>query len=124
MGYQASPQRGGRARSRTQSLSGWERERKVVVLRRRLKGDLLLANRPQPGQLELAFVETLETVGPYEYSVLVTDLAGEILTLAQYYRNQADCENIFDELKNQWGWSGFTSQDQKRCQINHGIQIQ
>jgi hypothetical protein len=98
-------------------LSGWERERKVVVLRRRLKGDLVLAHRPQPGQLELAFVETLETVGPYEYAVLVTDLAGEILTLAQHYRDRADCENVFDELKNQWGWGGFTSRDQKRCQI-------
>jgi hypothetical protein len=98
-------------------LSGWERERKVVVLRRRLKGDLLLANRPQPGQLELAFVETLETAGPYEYAVLVTDLSGEILTLAQHYRDRADSENVFDELKNQWGWGGFTSRDQKRCQI-------
>jgi hypothetical protein len=24
---------------------------------------------------------------------------------------------VFDELKNQWGLAGFTTQDQRRCQI-------
>jgi hypothetical protein len=23
----------------------------------------------------------------------------------------ADCENAFDELKNHWGWGGFTTHD-------------
>ena len=41
----------------------------------------------------------------------------EILTIAQLYRDRADCENIFDELSNQWGWCGFTTQDMKRCQL-------
>ena len=27
------------------------------------------------------------------------------------------CENSFDELKNQWGWSGFTTQELQRSQI-------
>ena len=31
-------------------------------------------------------------------------------------RNRADAENGFDELKNQWGWGGFTTRDLKRCQ--------
>lgn len=26
-------------------------------------------------------------------------------------------ENNFDELKNQWGWGGFTTHDLKRCQL-------
>jgi hypothetical protein len=26
-------------------------------------------------------------------------------------------ENNFDELKNQWGWAGFTTQDRNRCQL-------
>ena len=26
-------------------------------------------------------------------------------------------ENSFDELKNQWGWGGFTTQDLHRCQL-------
>jgi len=29
---------------------------------------------------------------------------------AQLYRDRADCENSFDELKNQWGWGRFTTQ--------------
>jgi hypothetical protein len=37
--------------------------------------------------------------------------------VAQLYRDRAEAENVFDELKNQWGWAGFTTQDQRRCQI-------
>ena len=39
----------------------------------------------------------------------------EVLTLAQLYRDRADSENPFDELKNQWGWAGFTTRDLARC---------
>lgn len=41
----------------------------------------------------------------------------EVLALAQLYRDRADAENNFDELKNQWGWGGFTTQDLARCRI-------
>jgi hypothetical protein len=37
--------------------------------------------------------------------------------LGQLYRDRADCENAFDELKNHWGWGGFTTQDLKRCRL-------
>ena len=53
----------------------------------------------------------------YEYVVLVTSLADGVRTVAQHYRDRGDAENNFDELKNQWGWAGFTTQDRKRCQI-------
>ena len=33
------------------------------------------------------------------------------------YRDRADAENAFDELKNQWGWGGFTTHDLHRCQL-------
>jgi hypothetical protein len=33
------------------------------------------------------------------------------------YRDRGDAENMFDELKNQWGWTGFTTQDHKRSQL-------
>ena len=26
-------------------------------------------------------------------------------------------ENVFDELKNPWGWAGYTTQDLTRCQL-------
>src|SRR4051794_31933795 len=53
----------------------------------------------------------------YEYAVLVTSLSEEVLSIAQLYRDRAEAENIFDELKNQWGWTGFTTGDVQRCQI-------
>jgi hypothetical protein len=44
-------------------------------------------------------------------------LNSEILTLGQLDRDRADCENGFDELKTQWGWGGFTTQDLTRCRL-------
>jgi len=54
----------------------------------------------------------------FEYAVLVTSLPEEdLLTIAQQYRDRGDAENIFDELKNQWAWTGFTTQDLERSQL-------
>jgi Transposase DDE domain len=89
-------------------LNGWSRARRVIVLRRALRGEALLADESQG---ILAFIETDGAAKRYEYAVLVTDLKQEVLTIAQLYRDQADAENTFDELKNQWGWGGFTTQD-------------
>jgi hypothetical protein len=49
--------------------------------------------------------------------VLVTTLTDEIHTIAQHYRDRGDCENHFDELKNQWGCGGYTTTDLKRCRF-------
>ena len=68
-------------------------------------------------QLQLVFVEKDVPVKGYEYAVLVTDLGYDIHALAQLYRDRADAENAFDELKNQWGWGGYTTKDMKRCQL-------
>lgn len=40
-----------------------------------------------------------------------------VLTIAQLYRDRATSENHFDELKRQWGWGGFVTQDLKCSQI-------
>lgn len=104
-------------------LTGWSRMRRVIVLRRRIRGELALAQKKllagiTPGeQMALGFVETTPDGLLYEYAVLVTSLPDETLALAQHYRDRADVENNFDELKNQWGWTGFTTHDLKRCQI-------
>jgi hypothetical protein len=92
----------------TLRLSGWNRARRVVVLRRRLAKNLAVEDRSDPRQLRLSFTEVEEDVRIYEYAVLVTSLKAEILTIAALYRDRADCENAFDELKNHWGWGGFT----------------
>jgi hypothetical protein len=104
-------------------LTGWSRQRRVIVLRRRIGDDLAAAEKKRLGdatpdqQLALGFVEMGKVGALYEYAVLVTSLPDEILALGQHYRDRADAENNFDELKNQWGWSGFTTHDLKRCQI-------
>ena len=100
----------------TLTLSGWSQARRVVVLRRRLTGEMLVTGKDDR-QDEFAFIEDEIPTARYEYAVLVTSTAYEILTLAQLYRDRADAENNFDELKNQWGWGGFTTQDLARCRL-------
>lgn len=97
-------------------LTGWSRERRVIVLRRPLAGEVALVD-DGPVQLQLSFIEGPATMKRYEYAVLVTSMPAEILSVAQLYRDRADCENCFDELKNQWGWGGFTTKDLKRCRL-------
>ena len=100
----------------TLTLSGWSRTRRVVVLRKKLTGEMLLVGKDENQGL-LAFIEGDVPSARYEYAVLVTSTEHEILTLAQLYRDRADAENNFDELKNQWGWGGFTTQDLARCRL-------
>ena len=103
-------------------LSGWSKTRRVVVLRRPLPERIAekaqkAARRKADTQMTLDLSEALHKGERYEYAVLVTSLKDEVLSIAQHYRDRADSENNFDELKNQWGWGGFTTQDQKRCQF-------
>ncbi len=53
----------------------------------------------------------------YEYSVLVTDLDYELVTIMRHYRDRADCENNFDETKNLWGRGGYVTQHLQTSQI-------
>ena len=107
-------------------LTGWSRHRRVVVLRRKLKSGVMASTDDGAGQMRLSFAEIDEDTELWEHAVLVTSLGmseigaapqDEVLTLAQLYRDRADCENVFDELKNQWGWGGFTTHDLKRCRL-------
>ncbi|MCN4144868.1 MAG: hypothetical protein LC437_07455 [Thiohalomonas sp.] len=68
-------------------------------------------------QQQLALVDAPEDIRAYEYSVLVTDLEDDIVTIFQHYRDRADCENNFDELKNQWGWGGYSTHKIKSYQF-------
>ena len=104
-------------------LSGWSQKRRVVVLRRPLReaaGERKKSTQ-KTKQLNLDLPEAPYEGVLYEYAVLVTSLKGEVRTIAQHYRDRGDSENNFDELKNQWGWAGFTTHDRKRCQIMAGI---
>jgi Transposase DDE domain len=104
-------------------LSGWTKTRRVVVLRRPLRQDegeaedAKKTKRKAAQQLPLDLPEATHLGVRYEYAVLVTSMQDEVRAIAQHYRDRGDSENNFDELKNQWAWSGFTTHDRKRCQI-------
>jgi Transposase DDE domain group 1 len=98
-------------------LRGWSRQRRIILLRRKLARDLASTEPTNPTQLRLGFAEVGPDQAVWEYAALVTSLDSELLTLGQLYRDRADAENVFDELKNQWGWGGFTTQDLTRCRL-------
>lgn len=102
----------------TLKLHGWSEKRRVIVSRRRITKNGVLGLELKKGdQMELAFVDDPEDMRLYEYSVLVTNLDDEPITIMQHYRDRADCENNFDETKNQWGWGGYVTQKAKTSQI-------
>src|SRR5271166_904469 len=98
-------------------LTGWSRSRRVIVLRRRVKGALGLSQIGDAGAPQLSFAEIGAATEVYEYSVLVTSLDEDTEAFGQPYRDRGDGENIFDEMKNQWGWGGFTTHDLARCRL-------
>lgn len=84
----------------TVKLHGWNRERRIVLVR------TLQPANPTP---QAMFGDTPED----EVAVYVTNLEpGEAKPeqVALLYAQRADTENVFDELKNQWGFRGCCSQ--------------
>ena len=106
----------------TLKLSGWSRARRVVVVRRAVKEPLAAqakaAGKHERRQQSLQFADPLHPVKLWEYAVLVTNSDYDLEAIGQLYRDRADCENGFDELKNQWGWGGYTTQDLERCNLS------
>lgn len=95
-------------------LTGWSAARRVIVLRRKRE------RKAEPANERALGWPCLAECGPapeYEYQVLVTNLTEELLSVSDLYRQRADAENVYDELKNQWGWGGFTTKDLLRCQV-------
>src|SRR5574337_1895111 len=61
---------------------------------------------------QLSFVEIGEAAEVYEYSVLVTSLDQDTQAFGQLYIATAATE-----MKNQWGWGGYTTHDLARCRL-------
>jgi hypothetical protein len=79
-------------------LFGWTAERRVVLARRR------------QGEVSAEQAGTFWEECRHEYAAYVTSLPLEQFNAWQIvalYQERADTENVFDELKNQWGFSGF-----------------
>ena len=106
-------------------LMGWTQQRRVIVMRRVRKLDLIVETKRSKrgkgkahGQSELCFIDENEPVKSWEYAVLVCNTHYELENIGQLYRDRADCENGFDEIKNQWGWGGYSTHDIERCALS------
>ncbi len=97
----------------------WSSARRVVVLRRRIKDSMAAAETSNESQQPtLHFIDHSDKVKLWEYAILVTNTDYSLDAIGQLYRDRADCENGFDELKNQWGWGGYTTHDLERCNLS------
>ena len=89
-------------------LHGWSKKRRVVVVRQRIRGGIARERRMDGKRLKLDLAGPSVPEGErlWEYAVLVTDVTYSQQAIGQLYRDRADAENAFDELKNQWGLGG------------------
>ena len=109
-------------------LMGWSKARRVIVIRRARKIDIeddkkvAVKRRGRISnvhkQAELALLDENEATKNWEYAVLVCDTPYKLEHMGQLYRDRADCENGFDEIKNQWGWGGYSTHDIERCALS------
>jgi hypothetical protein len=98
-------------------LSGWSKERRVVVLRRRIKRDVALtAKRGDKGQqlLALGFDEAQDDTQLWEYTVLVTDVAYDLNAIGQLYRDRCDCGGCPPHHRLRWRCSELCFHLQRR----------
>jgi len=98
------------------SLSGWGRKRRVIIARRLVKKENLEATKNAKPVLTHYGVSPVESKSP-EYIVLASTIHYGVDALVCLYRERGGPENPFDELKNQWGWAGFTTQDIDQWQV-------
>ena len=105
-------------------LTGWDCPRRVVIYRRAhtrkappKKPAMALEGRCAQ-QAELINLELVEDAAlTYEYAVYVTDLERDASQVRGLYNPRGDNENCYDELKNHWGWGGFTLRDLARSEL-------
>jgi len=79
-------------------LQGWDRPRRVILGRRLL------------GVIAAAENNSFWDESRHEFEAYVTDLPFEQADswqVVELYRKRSDAENVFDELKNHWGFNGF-----------------
>ena len=125
-------------------LSGWSRARRVILVREapslapvgsvmEINADAIVPagkilkkkRRGKDRQSDLPHAtgagwDAQATPWSGKIAVLVTSMAQEVwptVSLPKHYRDRGDAENCFDELKNQWGWSGYTSRKLAPCRL-------
>lgn len=100
-------------------LSGWSKSRRVIILCRPHPDNEKEQKKliEEANNANLLFPIVVNKIPRNEYQILITDLDYPTPAIAQLYRDRGDCENVFDELKNNWGWGGFITKDIKRTRI-------
>jgi len=73
-------------------------------------------------QAESALIDHSEATKNWEYTGLVCDTPYKLDRMGQLCRDRADCRDGqsrgFDEIKNQWGWGGYSTHDIERCALS------
>ena len=87
-------------------LAGWSKQRRTIVLRRRVTNAVAATHDDDSGVAQLSFAEIGEATEVYECSVLVTSLVEETEAFGQLYRDRGDGENIFGSSGKRVGDSG------------------
>jgi hypothetical protein len=112
---------GWQALETTLRLGGWSKERRVILVREApAAAPVREAGKSRRGKDRQHLLPNAKGEGwdacatPWsgKIAVLVTSLdeqAFPAVVMPRHYRDRADAENCFDELKNQWGWNGYTS---------------
>lgn len=110
----------------TVRLEGWEKTRRCVFVRREAKSGASNAsdrkkieNKVVTTELGFDIVESESgKKRKWDTYALVTSMDVDKVdasALTTIYRERGDCENNFDELKNQWGWCGFVTRKFQPC---------
>jgi hypothetical protein len=112
---------GWQALETTLRLSKWSKERRVILVREApAAAPVREAGKSRRGKDRQSQLPNASGAGwdacatPWsgKIAVLVSSLdeqAFPTVFMPKHYRDRADAENCFDELKNQWGWGGYTS---------------
>jgi len=118
---------GWEAMETTLELSGWTRKRRVVLVREAPAqapvGEKARRRRDHQSCLPQATGEGWDahpTPWSGKIAVLVSSLDPQsfpTLCMPRLYRERADAENGYDELKNQWGWNGYTTRKLAPCRL-------
>jgi hypothetical protein len=120
---------GWQALETTLRLCGWTHQRRVILVRETpARAPVEENGKRRRGKDRQSFLLHAQGAGwdaepaPWggKIAVLVTSLDEKVFpapVMPRHYRDRADAENNYDELKNQWGWNGFTSRKLKPCRL-------
>jgi hypothetical protein len=83
----------------------WDKPRRLIVVRQQIQ------KRPKATGKQLSLFKEDFTYRDYRYSCYITNLDFSAKLIWDMYKGRADCENRIKELKEDFGFSNFNTQD-------------